>query len=137
MDVSLNGIVLQALPEEIPHFLENGLLVRGIFRGKRFAQLFEKPALFTCELFGHLDVEMNVHISASPAVQVRHSEISQAELRSRLSTFRDADLLRTVEGLDLDFGAEHRLRNVDRQSAMQIGFAPLEDRMILHLHDDI
>ena len=58
-------------------------------------------------------------------------------MRPRLGTLRNANRLRPIEGLHFHFGTQGRLSNIQRQSAVQIIFSPLEHRMFRNLDHHI
>lgn len=111
--------------------------MRRIVSRQNFGQLLEKSALLARKFLGYLDVHVNIQIAASAAVQMRHAEIPQSELRTGLCPLGNADRLGTIERVNSYFCAENSLSDVNWQTAMQIVFVPLKYRVLGYFDDHV
>ena len=80
---------------------------------------------------------MHVVIAAPAAVQNGRAFVADAELCTALGAFRYFELVRLIEGGYFDFSAQGGLRDVQRDSAMQIVFVALEKGVRLDLQKDV
>src|SRR5690348_6221280 len=80
---------------------------------------------------------MYEQVAAAGPLEPWDSEIAKPDARSRLCTFRHLYRLQTIERQQIDLGSERRLGDVDGNCAIQVVALALEDRMFLHLNDDV
>ena len=73
---------------------------------------------------------MHVEIAAAAAVDHRNAAVPDADLAAALRALRNLHLVRLIERGDFDLRAQRRLRDVHRNGAVQILFAPLEEGVL-------
>ena len=79
----------------------------------------------------------HVQIAVAAARDVRHALAAQLEARAGLRAGRDVQLLAAVERRHLDAPAERERREADRQLAVEVVLFAMEERVLLHVDDDV
>ena len=98
----------------------------------RFAAPFGIPGqqvdLAVGQLRGDVDTDPGTQITATATTQMGDTALAKDELASRLRAGRNDQVLGAVERLEVDLGAERRLRNRDRD---------LGDEIVLVAHEPL
>jgi hypothetical protein len=85
----------------------------------------------------HRNRHAHAVVALAGGAEPRHALAAQAELLARLRARRNLELDRPVERLDLDRGAERRLRKRQLELAPHVGALALEDLVLGDVQDDV
>src|SRR6266478_948252 len=117
---------------------EGGAALRGLIVDvERGAKLLDELALLARELGRRQHTHVIIQIAFAAAVRVSQTLAAKAKDRAALRTFRDFQFFLGAEPRNLQLRAKRGLRHADGNGAVQIGAAAFEERMFLHLEDDI
>ena len=124
--------------EEVLHFTEKTALFRLFSRRwQTIAQLLKDLALIAGEFGRDMYFDVNEEVSTTGGIDARNPSVFETKLSSGLRTFRDLDLLNTLEGGNLDFGPKGCLYEVDWHSAMQVVILTVENRVVLYAEHNV
>src|SRR5438094_1904579 len=140
------GIGFQ-LAEHVLDAIEQVALVLGrvvsprtrleLFFRQDLAELVEQVTLFFRQFFRRQHLHCREQVAAAAPVHIRHPLAAQAQRRPRLRAFRHFDCLGAIERGHLNFAAEGDGREIHRNLAEEIDAVAPEERMLLHVDDDI
>ena len=94
-------------------------------------------ALFFRKFCRHHNINGDELIAPASLPQAYDSLISQAEHRTALSAFRHFEAFFAFESGNGDVGTQDRLRDPDRNLAINIVSLSLEKRVLFHIDDDV
>src|SRR5690606_22598675 len=89
-------------------------------------ELAQQGGLLLLHSGGHHDLDVHVQVTATRAVQVADPEPAQRVHVAGLRPRTQVDLVRPVEGVDLEHGAQGRGRHGDLECPVQVVAAPHE-----------
>ena len=104
---------------------------------QRRRQLFEQLLLLLRQLLRRVDLDRDEQVAVAAAADVGHALAAHAERRAALRACRNRERLVAVERRDLDLAAERERREVQRHLAVQVVAVALEERVLLHVDDDV
>lgn len=76
----------------------------------KFRELTNQLFLLLSQLFGHFDGDLNEQVAATTVARVGHSFATQADVRSRLSSRLNLQVMLAIQQWDFELGAKRRLR---------------------------
>src|SRR5260370_17711725 len=121
------------------HFVEDRrAALRGtIFHAKSCSQLFEELALLARQFAGYNHAHVVEEIALSSAARVRQPFALDTKDGAALRTLRNFQALFARQRRNHNLSPQRRLRHADGNGAEQVRAAPLEERMLLDLEDDV
>src|SRR5580692_4199544 len=127
------------LAEDVFHFVEDGGIAVGGFvvHFQCRAELFEKLALLARELRRRHHANMVVEIAFTAAARVRKPFALDAQNGAALRSFGDFQFFLAVEAGDLKLGAKSRLRDAERNRAVEIRAASFEGWVLFDFEHNI
>src|SRR5580698_2545909 len=127
------------LSENILHLVEDRRipLSRLVLHLQRRSQLLNQLTLFARQLGWRQHAHVIIQITLAAAARISQALALQPEHRAALRAFGNLQLLFADQTWHLHFRAQRRLRDADRNRAIQIGAAPLKERVLLHFQHDI
>src|SRR5712692_513400 len=128
-----------SLPEDVFHFVEDGRAALGgtIFDTKSRSKLFEELALLARRFAGCNHADVVEEIALSSAAGVRQSFALDTKNRAALRTFGNFQALFAGQRRNHNLRPQRRLRHADGNRAEKVRAAPLEERMLLDLENDV
>jgi hypothetical protein len=111
---------LGGLPEDIFHLLDERGTLRLVVDASQAIQFLKQFPLAFAEFCGRLSTNLHEQVTLPPAVKDRHASVLNAESCARLGSLRNPQGVVALKRGHLDFTAQRRLRERDRDHAMQI-----------------
>ena len=108
-----------------------------VFLGQRLGELLEQLLLIFRQLFRRRHLHGDQQITASSSRYVGHALAANAERPSGLRAGWNRERRFAVERRDLDLAAEGERGEAHRDFAVEIVAVTLEERVLLHMNDDV
>ena len=118
-------------------FFEEGLAEGAFFAVAEFGEFLELGFLGRREMGGDFDVDADVKVAETVALDIFYAFAFEAEHGGGLSAGRDSDRGFAVQCWDLDVRAESGLNEIDGDFAKQVVAIALEDGMGFDVEDDV
>src|SRR6185312_1941167 len=100
-------------------------------------QFLERVFLFLRQLLRDGDAGDGIEVSMTATVHVRHALAAQLEPRSRLCAGWHLHGFAAIERRDVNRSSQCESPKADRHLTIQIVVFPLEERLLLHVNDDV
>src|SRR5438552_4666609 len=131
--------IQKRLAEDIFDFVEDrGIAVGGlVFHFESGAELLDQFALIAGELDWRQHADVIIQITFAAAARIGQSSAFDAKHGAALRAFWNFQLLFSVQSRHLQFGAQGRLSDAQRNRAIQVRSAPFEERMLFDFKHDV
>src|SRR5713101_1824499 len=128
-----------SLHEDVFDFVEDRRTALGgtIFHAKSCSQLFEELALLARQFAGCNHANVVEEIALSSAAGVRESFALDTKNRAALRTFGNFQALFAGQRRNHNLRPQRRLRHADGNRTEKVRAAPLEERMLLDVENDV